>query len=220
MTEAGSLLVYSTVSDEPTEPTESEAEQPSPDRAEPLRLSDRVAEQRALSESTLDARARDGDVDAFASLVRTHEAELVRLAYRMLGDRDAAEAVALETLRGVWRRHTHESEPAPFRVMLSRTVVRRCLTLAARTAAPSARVTSRLTDDRAAGRRSAEDCAEVDLETALASLSPEERACWVLKELHSLSEDDIAFAMSVSSGTVSHSITRARRRLIAEVGSV
>ena len=215
MTEAASRLVYSTESDRLAGADEFEQALPEQDEAH-----DATPGKRALSESALTARARTGDVDAFATLVRAHEAELMRLAYRTLSDRDAAEAVVLETLRGAWRRRSGETESASFRITLSRIVMRRCLALAARTAKSSAGAGPQPTDDSTGlGRTPEGEVDGDDLETALASLSPEDRACWVLKELHSLSDNDIAFAVSVSSGTVSGSVSRARRQLIARVGS-
>ncbi len=47
----------------------------------------------------------------------------------------------------------------------------------------------------------------------LATLPPEQRACWVLYELHDLTYPEIAFAIGVPLSTVRGRIARARQNL-------
>lgn len=49
------------------------------------------------SDEGLMIRARSGDKDAFAELVRRYGSKMVNLAYRIIGDREIAEDVAQET---------------------------------------------------------------------------------------------------------------------------
>jgi len=51
------------------------------------------------------------------------------------------------------------------------------------------------------------------LVTALRGLSAEQRACWVLRELHGLHYDEIAQVMNTSQQTVRGRLFRARRSL-------
>ncbi len=51
------------------------------------------------------------------------------------------------------------------------------------------------------------------LRDALGGLSPEQRACWVLREFHDLSYEDIARAVGISPQAVRGRIFRARRAL-------
>jgi RNA polymerase sigma-70 factor (ECF subfamily) len=57
-----------------------------------------------LSEPQLLERFRRGDVDSFAELVRRYEGKLLRVIYRMVNDRQAAEDLAQETFLKVFDR--------------------------------------------------------------------------------------------------------------------
>ncbi len=63
---------------------------------------------------TLVVRAREGDVDAFASLVDRYEVRLLRFAMRTLGDRQDAEDVVQDTLVQAWRSLAALDAPAAF----------------------------------------------------------------------------------------------------------
>ncbi len=54
-------------------------------------------------EGRLIERARRGDSDAFAQLVRSHTDDMYTLAYRLTGDRDLAADVAQEAMIRAWR---------------------------------------------------------------------------------------------------------------------
>ncbi len=55
-------------------------------------------------ELELVVRARRGERDSFAILIRHHSPRLLRLAERMLGDRDAAEDAVQDGVMSAWRR--------------------------------------------------------------------------------------------------------------------
>ena len=71
-----------------------------------------------LSETTWVSRAQDGDPTAFEHLVRAYEAELFRLAYRMLNDRGEAEDTIQETFVVVWRQLPTLNDPQAFRAWI------------------------------------------------------------------------------------------------------
>ncbi|MFD7717322.1 sigma factor-like helix-turn-helix DNA-binding protein, partial [Streptomyces sp. NPDC059814] len=58
-----------------------------------------------------------------------------------------------------------------------------------------------------------------DLQTALSSLSPEQRTCWVLRELDGQSYEFIADAVGISQEAVRARVFRARRCLTQELGA-
>ncbi|MDQ3578649.1 MAG: sigma-70 family RNA polymerase sigma factor, partial [Actinomycetota bacterium] len=65
--------------------------------------------------------------------------------------------------------------------------------------------------------RAAETSAQMTaLSAALAALTPEQRACWLLREVHGRSYDEIAEATATTSTAVRGRIARARAQL-AEV---
>lgn len=203
MAEVDVVLVYSTSSDESDREGEvvevsEPAEPAAPDISRPV-----------ISEVALSARARDGDVDAFATLVWGHQAELVRMAYRMLDDRDLARSVVVDTLQGAWRQVNGQPGSVTFRVEMSRVVMRRCLQLLA----------DRQRTSAAEAAPAAETGGDVDLATALMMLPDDHRAACVLKELHGLSTKDIAFAIRVPPSNVDRSVSQARHQLITCIGS-
>ena len=55
------------------------------------------------------------------------------------------------------------------------------------------------------------------LAEALRGLRPDQRACWVLRELHGLSYEEIAQVVGASEQTVRGRLFRARRTLMKEM---
>ena len=182
---------------------------------------------RVFSEATTVARAQDGDTDAFEQLVRSYEADLFRLGFRMLSDRGEAQDAVQDTFVLAWRRLPSLLDPEAFRAWIYQLMTRRCLNilrvrvrrhtgvssgpdfeLEARAGRPGpARST---TDPAAAAQTNAmQDC----LTAVLATLPPDQRACWVLHEMHELTYPAIAYAIGVPISTVRGRIARARLQL-------
>ncbi|WP_167108206.1 sigma-70 family RNA polymerase sigma factor [Amycolatopsis granulosa] len=173
----------------------------------------------ALDDQTLVARARDGDVRAYEQLVRRYQGPIYRLALRMLGSAGDAEDVVQEVFLTAWRRLEQLHADTAFVGWLYRSTANRCLNVI-RARRP---VTDVDPDDTETPRGDArpEHAAEVSaqmaaLTTALTGLTPEQRACWLLREVHGRSYDEIAEAVSTSPNAVRGRIARARAQL-AEV---
>jgi RNA polymerase sigma-70 factor (ECF subfamily) len=62
--------------------------------------------------TTLVLRAQDGDIDSFEQLVDTYQAPLLRLAFRILGNRADAEDVAQESLMNALGQARPPGDPA------------------------------------------------------------------------------------------------------------
>ena len=184
--------------------------------------------ERTLADVTVVVRAQDQDLDAFSELVRRYEAELQRLAYRMLSDRGDAQDVIQDTWLLVWRKLPTLVEPQAFHGWIYHIATRQCLNrLRTRT---RRRTDVGATDDFESEVRSAStvgggsvvetpsDAAESSarlhsLDQALAAVPPQLRACWVLKELHDLSYTEISYALGIPISTVRGRLARARRLL-------
>ncbi|MFJ6571803.1 RNA polymerase sigma factor [Streptomyces sp. NPDC091292] len=174
-------------------------------------------------DSVLAVRAREGDEDAFEALVRRHGPLLLNLATRVLGDRAEAEDAVQDAFVSAWRRLPEYRGDAAFRTWMYRIVTNRCLNVL-RARRPAARLDAVPEPAAPEHEGSPVRVAEAheamrDLAVALGDLSPEQRACWVLRELHSQSYEEIAEAVGISQQAVRGRIFRARRALTEAMGA-
>jgi RNA polymerase sigma-70 factor (ECF subfamily) len=172
-----------------------------------------------LDDATLVSRSRDGDMRSYEMLVRRYQGPIYRLALRMLGSAGDAEDSVQEVFLTVWRRLSQLQDDAAFVGWLYRTATNRCLNVI-RARRPQADVEL---DEResVSPRALPEHAAEVSeqmsaLGQALTGLTPEQRACWLLREVHGRSYDEIAQAIGITTPAVRGRIARARVQL-AEV---
>jgi len=174
-----------------------------------------------LEDRLLAVRAGEGDDDAFAVLVHRHSPPLLALAGQLLGNPADAEDAVQDAFLSAWRRLPEFRGDAAFRTWMYRIVTNRCLnTLRSRTPTlpldtvpePAAR------DAGSAPAHAAEsDAAATALAQALTELSPDQRACWLLRELHGLHYEEIAQITGTSEQTVRGRLFRARRSLTQEM---
>jgi RNA polymerase sigma-70 factor (ECF subfamily) len=171
----------------------------------------------ALDDVTLVVRAREGDVSAFEQLVRRYQGPMYRLAVRMLASRGDAEDVVQEVFLTVWRRLEQLQDDAAFVGWLYRMTTNRCLnTIRARKPTSNTELDEResaIPESRP--DRAAEVSAQVTaLHEALQTLTGEQRACWLLREVHGRSYEEIAEAVGTTSTAVRGRIARARVQLM------
>jgi RNA polymerase sigma-70 factor, ECF subfamily len=169
-----------------------------------------------LDDVTLVVRAREGDVRAYEQLVRRYQGPIFRVAVRMLASRGDAEDVVQEVFLTAWRSLGSLHEEAAFVGWLYRMVTNRCLNvLRARRATVDVDLAQR--ESRGAGSRP-ERTVEVSeqlaaVTVALQRLTGEQRACWLLREVHGRSYEEIAQAVGVTTTAVRGRIARARAQL-------
>jgi RNA polymerase sigma-70 factor (ECF subfamily) len=159
-----------------------------------------------LDDATLAARAGEGDVDAFEEL-------------RMLGNAAEAEDVTQDSFLAAWRGLPTLRAQAAFGGWLYRLTVNRCLNVlrARRPVAELDPATLRSTRPDEQPEAAAESGAQVAaLSAALQLLTPEQRACWVLRELQGCSYEEIAGIVDATAGAVRGRIARSRA-VLAEV---
>lgn len=173
----------------------------------------------SLDDATLVVRARDGDVRAYEELVRRYQGPMYRLAYRMLSSAGDAEDVVQDVFLTVWRRLGQLQSEEAFVGWLYRATTNRCLN-AIRARRPVAEVDPDTTETPRRDARP-EQAAEVSaqlraLTEALDTLTPQQRACWLLREVHGRTYEEIAEAVDGTTTAVRGRIARARTQL-AEV---
>jgi RNA polymerase sigma-70 factor (ECF subfamily) len=164
-----------------------------------------------------DAVAREG-VPSWDQIVEQHSERVYRLAYRLTGNAHDAEDLTQEVFVRVFR-SLHTYTPGTFEGWLHRITTNLFL--------DSARRKSRIrfdslpedADNRLPSPVATPDAAylnqmfDADIESALASLSPEFRAAVVLCDVEGLSYEEIADVLGLKMGTVRSRIHRGRTML-------
>jgi RNA polymerase sigma-70 factor (ECF subfamily) len=172
-----------------------------------------------LDDATLVGRARDGDVRAYEQLVLRYQGPMFRLAAKMLANRGDAEDVVQEVFLNAWRKLAQLGEDAAFVGWLYRATTNRCLNVI-RARRPQAEVdldTAESPRTDLQPERAAQVSGQLTaLNTALVQLTPEQRACWLLREVHGRSYDEIGEVVGANATAVRGRIARARAQL-AEV---
>src|SRR5262245_52691633 len=181
----------------------------------------------ALHEHDLVASCRTGDAEAFARLVRLHEAMVVNLAGRLLGDVEEARDVAQEVFLQVHKRLASFEGRSSLKTWIYRIAVNQChnrrrfwhrrrrdreLPLDERLVA-----TPLLPGARPAAESPYDETLRLErarrVQAALLELRFEHRSVLVLREIEGLSCDEVAKALGVPEGTIKSRLSRAREAM-------
>lgn len=174
----------------------------------------------ALTEYELIARARTGDQDAFAGLVRLHQRQVYLLALRMLHDEDDANEAAQEVFLAAWQGLRSFRGDARLATWLYRIAYNHCLKVA-EAQRRDAQARSEMAAASAHAARPAVKLSQMHAQTALrdlcdtvrteiACLPPKYQAVLSLRHLQDLSYEEIAEVLRVPIGTVKTHLFRAR----------
>jgi RNA polymerase sigma-70 factor, ECF subfamily len=172
-------------------------------------------------DAVLVTRARDGDVAAFEELVRRHRDRAYRVALRICRRPAAAEDVAQDALVRAWRSLPAFRGDARFSTWLYRIVTNLALNEVTRrregTGGEVPEHAASAADDPAARTVDAE---RLDvLLAALDVLTPDQRACLVLREVEQLSYEEVAEVLDVTVPAVKGRLFRARQELAAALAA-
>jgi RNA polymerase sigma-70 factor (ECF subfamily) len=160
--------------------------------------------------------ARDGDEDAFAALVRTHQDQLYRVALRMTGDPSDAQDVVQETLLQAWQHLPGFRGESGFSTWVTRILINRCHNVHR-----ARRPVDPLPEESAAGmpHSPAADTLAVTAQSrdavrrALLELPLDQRAPLVLTTFAGYTFAETGRILGVSEGTAKVRAHRARRGL-------
>ncbi len=176
-----------------------------------------------VDDEQLVARARAGDLDAFATLIDRHRALVTRVAARIVGEADA-EDIAQETFLRVYHRLGQFRGDSPFRAWLLRIGHNVALNSIARKRPQISHIAIEEADTEATSlggslAKAPVEALEADerrarLQDKLRLLSPPHRTVLVLRDLEGLSYDEIAEATQAPLGSVKGRLSRARTELI------
>jgi len=160
------------------------------------------------------ARCLQGDEAAFGELFRRHEARVLRLAYALLGDREAAEDAKQEAFLAAFRSLDRMNADVAFSSWLHRNLVW-AARAASRRAYRRREVTGDPPDRDEFGPVFEDQDRRAALLDALRALPAGAREAVVLRFYLDLPESEIARLLDCRPGTVKSRISRGLRRLAA-----
>jgi RNA polymerase sigma-70 factor, ECF subfamily len=171
--------------------------------------------------------ARRGDVDAFNQLIERYQRPAYSLAYRTLGEAEAAADATQEAFLSAFRA-VHDFRGQSFKAWLLRIVVNACYDeLRRRQRRPAASLEA-MAEQTEVELRSSDaihgpeataaryETAEV-IQQALQRLPPDQRMVVVLCDVQGMSYEEAAVVLDVAMGTVKSRLSRARARLRDEL---
>jgi RNA polymerase sigma-70 factor, ECF subfamily len=155
--------------------------------------------------------------DGFDRIVRQREAQLLRIAYRMLGNWADAEDVAQEAFFRLHRQGMNFPNEAALGAWLYRVTVNLCLDRSRQTHVPEPRAIEELPELRGSSPSAETTLLREErkqlLLTALSTLPAKEKAAMVLREIEGLPTAEVAAILGSSEGTVRSQISKAMARL-------
>jgi RNA polymerase sigma-70 factor (ECF subfamily) len=177
-----------------------------------------------LSDAAAVALACDGDSEAFRALVERHGRAVFRLAHRMTGSRTDAEDIVQETFIRAYRQLGRFESRASFGTWIHRIAVNCAIDLLrSRGSHHEAAYDDELLKEPSgeAGRPRDPSPERLTLsrevrdavQNAMATLSPLERAAFVLRHFEGRSHDEIGQALGVATSATKHSVFRAVRKM-------
>jgi RNA polymerase sigma-70 factor (ECF subfamily) len=169
-------------------------------------------------DADLVARARQGEEEAFAELVRRHERPVYNLAYRMLGRAEDARDAAQDAFVSCYRNLRRFRGDAAFATWLHRIAVNACYDILRKRRVEPVELDEGL-GEAASGDHADQTSDAVDVQRALARVPAEFRAVMILHDVQGLPYEDIAAALEVPVGTVKSRLHRGRVALGEALGA-
>jgi RNA polymerase sigma-70 factor (ECF subfamily) len=165
-----------------------------------------------MLEAALMADLAAAGTESFDQVLRRREGQVLRTAFRILGNWADAEDVAQETFLRLHRHGLRFEHDAALGAWLYRVTVNLCIDWG-RKSRPSAELTDNLSQAAVAELGLIREQQRQRLMAALAKLPVKERAAVVLREIEGLSTAEVAAALGVKEGTVRSQIFSAMARL-------
>ena len=180
-----------------------------------------------MTEMTQEAQwvqaAKQGDQDAFESLVHQYEKKVFALTLRTCGNPDDAAEAAQDAFLSAWQGLPFFRGDSSFSTWLYRLSYNACVNLLRRENRHRVAAKASLDDDELSldvpgyavtpheslERQELRD----EIEEGLLALTPEHREVLILREIHQLSYDEIADTLELDVGTVKSRISRGRKQL-------
>lgn len=172
------------------------------------------------SDELLADRAGDGDLRAFETLIRRHQALLTVTARRVLGSTSDVDDIVQDTIMTAWRQLPGLINTAAVKGWLVRITTRKAIDRirARRDHDDITDHENTLHDTAVTPERSAEALSRSEAITAAVNALPvDQRRCWVLKEMADYSYTDISEELGIPVSTVRGALSRARKSLMRDL---
>lgn len=167
-------------------------------------------------DETLVEAAQAGSTTAFARLVERHQQALRAFLRRTSGDWAMADDLAQETFLAAWSQIGRLEEGASVRAWLCGIGYRKHMTAFRSAGRSRARERAYMAEKPPSSGAMSDE--RLTLETALAELPPDQRACVALCLAADFSHAEAAETLGLPVGTVKSHVTRGRARLLAVLG--
>lgn len=179
------------------------------------------------TEERLIRRAQQGNLAAFEQLVALHDRQVLKLAFQLLSRREDAEDAYQEIFVLVFRKIGTFRFESEFSTWLYRIVVNTCINYRKkRSRQQSYSLEASVTEDEESERSYPIAAQDIDPEQAamnrelgqkiseaIATLSEQQRAVFVLRHFHGHKLQDIAAILSCAEGTVKNYLFRATQHM-------
>ena len=171
----------------------------------------------ARGDGDLVRRAAEGDVEAYEMLYRRHVGRVHALCLRMTRDRSEAEELTQETFIRVWERLGSFREESAFSTWLHRVAVNVVIAELRRRGRWRERFLAGDAAEVGAPAPAFAPGSDLDLERAIAGLSPQARLVFLLHDVEGYKHGEIAELTGLAVGTSKAHLHRARLLLREEL---
>ena len=174
------------------------------------------------------ARLKNGDLAGLAELVTLHQEKAVRVVYLIVQDEPLAEDIVVDTFLRIARHIASFKPEQPFEPYLMRSLVNAALNATRKEQVSlDGKEAARALDQLLLRAESLEDLVEarelrLQVQNAIASLSPRHRAVIVQRYYLGMSEEEMSAALDAPRGTIKWLLNRARNslgKLLSKKGS-
>ena len=168
-------------------------------------------------EADLVRRAAEGDVASYETLYRKHVGRVHALCLRMARDRSEADDLTQETFIRVWERLGSFRGESEFSTWLHRVAVNVVVAELRRRGRWRERFAAQEATDLAVAQPAFSAGGDLDLERAIAALSPQARLVFLLHDVEGWKHGEIAERTGLAVGTSKAHLHRARQLLREEL---
>lgn len=166
-----------------------------------------------IQDELLVLESQAGDRNALRQLVARWQPRLLRLAWRLTGDVDAARDATQEAWLAIVRGLRRLSDPSGFPAWACRIVANKCADWVRRRAAERKHTGGPMHPEAVGDAPVKGASGSTDVRSALAGLAPDQRAILCLHYLEGMRIADIANTLGIPPGTVKSRLHAARLRL-------